>query len=143
MKKLVVAAATVLAAAAVVTGVAAGSGGGGTLIAEDFGCAILDGNGNSFLASSSQLWIYSNQQQTKVKLLCQGDGAPAASLTYFNYANTGLLCGVPLAGPTTDWQDKVGRNGNSQLTCSVTFTGDSVDPTAIAAAVAGGGAGIG
>jgi hypothetical protein len=48
---------------------------------------------------------------------------------------------VPLAGSTTDWQDKVGRNGNSQLTCSVVFSGD-VDAAAIAAAVAGG-AGVG
>jgi hypothetical protein len=81
MKKLVVAAVAALAAAAIATGVAAGSGGGGTLIAEDFGCAILDGNGSTIAASSSQLWLYQNQQQTKVKLLCQGDGAPAPSLT--------------------------------------------------------------
>jgi hypothetical protein len=141
MKKLVVAAVAALAAAAIATGVAAGSGGGGTLIAEDFACAILDGNGSTIAASSSQLWLYSNQQQTKVKLLCQGDGAPAPSLTYFNYANTGLTCNVPLAGSTTDWQDKVGRNGNSQLTCSVVFSGDA-DAAAIAAAVAGG-AGVG
>src|SRR5262245_65715729 len=87
MKKLVVAALAVLAAAAIATGVAAGSGGGGTLIAEDFGCVVLDGNGGPLVASSSQLWLYSNQQQTKVKLLCPGDGAPAAGPTYFNYAN--------------------------------------------------------
>jgi hypothetical protein len=141
MKKLVVAAATVIAAAAMATGVASGSGGGGTVIAEGFACALLDGNGDLFITTNSQLWLYSNQQQTKVKLLCNGDGAPAPSLTYFNFANTGITCNVPLAGSTTDWQDKVGRNGNSQLTCSVIFAGEA-DAAAIAAAVAGG-AGVG
>ena len=125
MKKLVVVVATVFAAAALTTGIASGSGGGDTLIAEDFGCAILDGNGGFIAASSSQLWVYSNQQQTKVKLLCQGDGAPAPSLTFFTYANTGYTCNVPLAGATTDWVDKVGKSGNSQLTCSVVFSGDA------------------
>lgn len=142
MKKLVVAAATVLAAAAITTGVASGSGGGGTILDEGFPCAVLDGNGNSFITTNSQLWLYSNQQQTKLKLLCNGDGAPAPSLTYFNFANTGILCNVPLAGTTTDWQDKVGRNGNSQLTCSVVFAGNDIDPAAIASATAGG-AGVG
>jgi hypothetical protein len=137
MKKFAVAAVTVLATAAVAVGIASGSGGGGTLIDEGFACGILDGNGNFIAASSSELWYYSNQQQTKLKLKCEGDGAGAPSLTYFNYANTGLTCSVPYGGSTTDWVDKVGRNGNSQLTCSVTFDGDGPDGSA------SGGAGIG
>ena len=137
MKKLVVTAVTVLAAAAIATGVASGSGGGGTVIAEGFPCAVYDGNGDLFITTNSQLWLYSNQQQTKLKLLCNGDGAGAPSLTYFNFGNTGASCNV-FGIPTTDWQDKVGRNGNSQLTCSVVFTGDV---TSLAAY--GGTAGIG
>lgn len=133
MKKFAVAAVTVLATAAVAVGVASGSGGGGTLIAEDFGCALLDGNGNIIAASSSELWYYSNQQGAKLKLRCEGYGAPASSLTYFTYDNTGLACNVPYGGATTDWVDKVGRNGNSQLTCSIS----SNEPDSAASGAAG------
>jgi hypothetical protein len=137
MKKLALAAVTVFAVAAIATGVASGSGGGGVLIDEGFACSLLDGNGDSFVTTDTQLWLYSNQRQTKLKLLCNGDGAPAPSLTYFNYDNTGLTCSVPGGYTTTDWQDKVGRNGNSQLTCSVIVS------DILTAAKAGGSAGIG
>jgi hypothetical protein len=118
MKKLAVAAVTVLVAAAISVGVASGSGGGGTVIDEGFACGILDGNGNIFGTTNSELIYYSNQQGSKLVLRCSGYGAPAASLTYWNYGNTGFSCGV-IYGSTTDWSDKVGRNGNSQLTCTL------------------------
>ncbi len=121
MKKLLAAAVVVLAASAVAVGVASGSGGGGTVVDEGFACTILDGNGSGFTTSNSQLILYANQQSSKAVLRCWGDGAPAATLTYFNYGNTGLTCGSAY-GSTTDWSDKVGRNGNSQLTCTFDLT---------------------
>ena len=93
MKKLLAAAVVVLAASAVAVGVASGSGGGGTVVDEGFACTILDGNGSGFTTSNSQLILYANQQSSKAVLRCWGDGAPAATLTYFNYGNTGLSCG--------------------------------------------------
>ena len=113
MKKLLAAVVVVLAASAVAVGVASGSGGGGKLVDEGFPCTILDGNGSAIAATSSELILYAS----KAVLRCSGDGAAAASLTYFNYGNTGLTCGSAY-GSTTDWSDKVGRNGNSQLTCT-------------------------
>jgi hypothetical protein len=118
MKKLVVAAVVVLAAAAIAAGVASGGGGGGTVVASGFACGVLDGNGNVFITTNSTLTVYSNQQGSKAKLRCEGDGAGAPSLTYFNYDNTGITCGMLQFGSTTDWVDKVGYNGNSQLTCT-------------------------
>jgi hypothetical protein len=137
MKKFAVAVVTVLATAALAAGVASGSGGGGTVIAAEFPCGVFDGNGNVFITYNSTLTLYSNQQGAKLKLRCEGDGARAPSLTYFNYDNTGASCGV-IYGSTTDWVDKVGYNGNSQLTCTLQLEdGDSINGSASA------GAGIG
>ena len=131
MKKLVVAAATVALAAVFASGVAAATG--GTVVASGFACGVLDGNGNVFITYNSTVTAYDSG---KVVMKCNGNGAGAPSLTYFNYANTGLVCGIPGYGTTTDWTDKVGYNGNSQLTCT-TWASDQV------AAASAGGAGIG
>ena len=120
MKKLVAAVVGVVATATVVVGVAFAGGGGGTVVASGFSCAVLDGNGNIFITTNSVVTVFSNQQGSKAVLQCAGDGAGAPSLTFFNNANTGLLCNVPGFGTTADWVDKVGYNGNSQLTCTVT-----------------------
>ena len=113
MKKLVVAVATMFVAAAMVVGISSASD-GGTLVASGFSCGILDGNGNVFVTNDSELWAY----QTKAVLRCEGDGAPAPSLIHWNFGNTGLTCGMLEFGSTTQWDDKVGRAGNSQLTCT-------------------------
>jgi hypothetical protein len=131
MKKLIVALATVFVVAVVFTGVAA-SGGGGKVVAEGFTCGILDGNGNIFTTNNSVLIEY----QTRAVLQCSGDGAPYTGPNpphYFTYAETGLSCGMLQFGSTTDWVDKVGRGGNSQLTCQ----------TAKAASASGAGGGLG
>ncbi len=125
MKKLVISAVVALAAsAAIAVGVASGSGGGGYLYDSGFACNIFDGNGNLFTTDNSELWVYQNQQSAKAVLRCSDDGAPASSLTYYNNGNTGALCSVYMGSYlTADWSDKVGRNGNSQLTCTYTFYG--------------------
>ena len=114
MKKLLAAVVVVLAASAVAVGIASGSGGGGTVVGEGFACALFDGNGNLFITTNSQEIKYAN----KVVLRCSGDGAPAASLTILS----GFPCNTLTAGGTTDSTDKIGRNGNSQLTCTVDTT---------------------
>jgi hypothetical protein len=140
MKKLVMSAVIVLAASAIAVGVASGSGGGGYVYDSGFACGIFDGNGNIFVTNNSELWVYSNQQSAKIVLRCSGDGAPASSLTYYNYGNTGALCSTYMGSYlTTDWSDKVGRNGNSQLTCTYSFNGG--DSASISSA--GGRSGLG
>ena len=119
MKKLVVAFATVLVASAVLVGGVAASG-EPTVVAKGFSCGILDGNGNIFITNNSELLLYDNQQTTKAVLHCSDDGAPYTGPNppkIFNNANTGLLCGMLQFGITANWSDKVGRRGNSQLTC--------------------------
>lgn len=134
MRKLVIAVATVFATAAVVVGVAAASGDGGTVVARGFSCGLLDGNGGIFSTTNSTLTLY----QTKAVLQCTGDGAAYTGPNppkYFNFGNTGLACGMLEFGSTTDWRDKVGRSGNSQLTCVQHLNGDDLASSA--------GAGIG
>jgi hypothetical protein len=118
MKKVVFALATALAVGVVFTGVAV-SGNGGEVVDRGFACALLDGNGNAFVTNDSTLTVY----QTKAVLRCSGNGAPAEKLTYFDYEGTGLTCGSAY-GSTTDWIDKVGKAGNSQLTCNFALNGE-------------------
>ena len=104
----------------------------GQVIQSGFDCAILDGNGNSFITNNSTLTLYQN----KVVLRCGGNGAGAPQLTYWNYENTGLLCNIGFDyGATANWSDKVGYNGNSQLVCTQAITGRGE--------ATGGGSGVG
>lgn len=130
MKKLIVAMVALLAAAAVFTGSVA-AGDGGTVVARGFSCGLFDGNGNIMITTNSVLTVY----QTKAVLQCSGNGAPAPALRHFNYGNTGASCGMLQFGSTLQWDDKVGRAGNSQLTCTQPL--DSAD------SASGAGAGIG
>ena len=111
MKKLVIAVATVCAVAASAVSVALASSDSGTVVARGFSCAILDGNGSVFVTTNSVLTAYQN----RAVLQCEGYGAPAPFLIHWHYPNTGLSCGMLQYGSTNTWDDKVGRNGNSQL----------------------------
>jgi hypothetical protein len=133
MKKVAVVIATVFAVAAVTVGIAA-AGNGGTVVDEGFACGVLDGNGDVFSTDDSTLTVYENSHRAVLR--CSGWGAPAATLTYFNYENTEITCGSEF-GSTTNWTDKVGRSGNSQLTCIFDLRDNQPDR------VAGGSAGLG
>jgi hypothetical protein len=121
MKKLVVAFASVFAVAALAAGVASGSGGGGTVTFSGFPCGVFDGNGQIFITTDSQTILYQNQQSSKAVLKCSGWGAPAASFTILS----GFGCNTQY-GSTTNTTDKIGKNGNSQLVCTVDLTNADV-----------------
>jgi hypothetical protein len=129
MKRLVALVLVVFAVAAVTTTATAS---GPTVVSEGFSCGVLDGNGSTFITTDSVVILYASG---KVVLKCNGNGAPAASLTFYNFDNTGLSCNVPGYGSTTDWLNKVGKAGNSQLTCTTHAVDD--------ARASAGGAGIG
>jgi hypothetical protein len=120
-KKLLVAVAAVCTAGVLAGGVAANPD-AGTVVASGFACGILDGNANVFITTNSTLTLYQN----KVVLKCSGDGAPYLGPNppkYFTIADTGQTCGLLEFGSTENWTDKVGRNGNSQLVCTILFDG--------------------
>ena len=130
MKKLVAIGVAVLAAGVLAIGAGA-SGDGGTVVASGFSCAILDGNGNSFITTNSTLTVFGS----KSVLRCSGVGDAGAGPwpIYWNFGNTGLSCAMLQFGSTTNWQDKVGYNGLSQLVCY----GPPTPPTAPASSGAG------
>ena len=137
MKKLVATLAATCAVAASVVGVAVANPDAGTVVASGFACNVFDGNGNLFVTTDSELRLFANDQGSKAVLHCEGDGADAPFLQHYNFARTGATCGMLQFGSTTHWDNKVGRNGNSQLRCTQTLNGDD------AAAAASSGAGIG
>jgi len=126
MKKLAIFGVTMLAVAAVSVGIAS-AGSGGTAVDSGFECGVLDGNGDIFTTTDSTLTVFENSRRAVLR--CSGWGAPAPTLTYFNFENTEITCGSDF-GETTNWKDKVGRNGNSQLTCIFDLNGDSPDRVA-------------
>ena len=131
MKKALVAVATALCAAAFFAGGIAASGDGGTVVDSGFACAVFDGNGNLFITTDSTLTEFGS----KAVLRCQGTGAPARPARVFDFANTGLTCGMLQFGSTENWSNKVGWNGLSQLTC--------IQALPLADAASSAGAGIG
>ena len=118
MKKLVLVIATV-AVVAVTAAAGALASGGPTVVAEGFLCVTQDGNGDAVYTTNSVLILYSSG---KAVLQCSAYGAPAPSLIHWNYGNTGYSCGMLQFGSTLQWDDKVGRNGNAQLTCTTNVT---------------------
>lgn len=134
MRKFIVAVVTSAALVGVLAGAVAASGDGGTVIRTGFECAILDGNGNSFITTDSKLTVYAS----KSVMRCVGDGAPYTGPNppiIWTFANTGLTCNMAEFGSTENWTDKVGRLGNSQLTC--------IGPPTPVTGASSGGAGVG
>ena len=137
MKKLVLTLAAVCAVAATVVGTGLANPDAGTVVASGFGCGVLDGNGNVFITTDSTLTVYANDQGSKAVLQCEGQGTPAEFLKHYNFARTGITCGMLQFGSTTWWDNKVGRAGNAQLTCTLPLNGDD------SVSASGGVAGIG
>lgn len=121
MKKLTVMAALVAVASASVLAFAGGVGanGGGQLIAQGFTCKLMDPSGNQLKATYSELWLY----RDKMILRCSADGPRANTLLYF-YGGRGSRDCKSASGfqggsiRTKDWVEKIGYNGNAQLTCT-------------------------
>jgi hypothetical protein len=131
MKKLVVAVATVLCAGAVLAGGVSANPDAGTVVAEGFACAVLDADGNTVITTNSKLIEFQN----KAVLRCSAEVPAPDAVVVWNFANTGLLCGMLQFGATENWSDKIGLGGLSQLVCTQALP--------LADAAAGGGAGIG
>jgi hypothetical protein len=132
MKKLVVAVATMFVAAVLVSTATADTK-GGTVVASGFACGILDHNGAVYTTFNSTLTLYDSG---KAVLQCSGNnGVGGPGVRHWNFGNTGLSCGMLQFGSTLQWDDQVGYNGNSKLTCTIQ------DVNAANAAAAGAGLG--
>ena len=128
MKKLVIAAAMVLVTAIVATAAYAS---GPVSDESGIACGVIDRGGGFVFTNDSRLIHYASG---KVTLRCIAQGTPGSTIE----VTTGFPCNLGPFGSTTDSSNRVGKNGEIQLSC----TGwASVDPTA--ASASGGAVGAG
>lgn len=88
------------------------------VVISDVGCGLLDGNGGSATADSSQSVTTSSGNGT---LSCKASVDPASSgkAVHWDFSNTGLLCGTVAGTFTDDWQETVSASGQATLSCHV------------------------
>ena len=112
-KKFALAFATVLRSSRRRDHVASASG--PTVVAEGFACGVYDGNGQVFITTNSSADRV-RQRQGRAEVQRQRRRSTSADVLQLRQHRLQLRrCRF---GSTTDWSDKVGYNGNSQLTCT-------------------------
>ena len=96
-------------------GAASAAPGSGAYIANDFGCGLIDGNGNGAFTDTSHSVINVSNSVTK----CSGTVTPSA--TGHAVVFSGFPCGVELRSgvfvTTYDSRDTISASGQSTLTC--------------------------
>jgi len=82
----------------------------------DFGCGVLDGDGN-FASVTGDVVITSSGN---ANFKCKGSGVPNSTGTavIWNFENSGYYCNT-FAGLTDNWQTVVSASGNVTLICKV------------------------
>jgi hypothetical protein len=81
-----------------------------------FGCGMIDGDGNPFIADISSVVITSSGN---ANLKCQTKGTVPNSTgkaVVYNFENTGITCETT-SGVTAKWKETVSASGNATLTC--------------------------
>lgn len=84
---------------------------------KDFGCGVLNGNGNVEFAEGR---ISVKTHGGTTTLVCKAKGVlnDSGKAVVWNYDNTGFMCGTA-GGPTAYWQNTVSASGNATLVCHV------------------------
>ena len=108
MKKLVIAAAMVLVTAVVATAAYAS---GPVSDESGFACNVIDRGGGFVSTTDSRLIHYASG---KVTLRCIAQGTPGSTIE----TTTGFTCGLAQFGLTNDSSNRVGKNGEIQLSCT-------------------------
>jgi hypothetical protein len=125
MKKLVAVALTVLAVAAFATTASATGP-----ISDETGvlCGVIDRDGSTILTTDSRLIHWASG---KVTLRCVAQGTPGANIV----VTEGFVCGLGPFGTTTDSTNRVGRNGEIQLSCTGFAAPDAAPASAASSGV--------
>ena len=85
---------------------------------DGFGCGMLDGDGNGFAANGATTSL--TNHGGIAKLTCKASGVPntTGKAVRWNFANTGLPCGIPGDTIVTeDWQEVIDELGEATLQC--------------------------
>lgn len=91
----------------------------GAVRIDDFGCGVLDGNGNGVYTTDSKVVMTPSPNGNTV-LKCFAKNVPnnTGRAVRWNYENTGYSCGTQ-SGSTTDWHETVSTSGRAVLTCII------------------------
>ena len=91
----------------------------GAVHINNFGCGVLDGNGNGVYTTNSKVTItHSPNGNTILKCFAKGVPNNTGRAVRWNYATTGYSCGTQ-SGSTTDWHEIVSTRGRAVLTCTI------------------------
>lgn len=113
MKRFAIAIVAGLLTAAVVGGTAGASG--EAITYRGFACNVFTASGTLTTTTNSVETVYASG---KVVLQCWAQvGNTTGQAVQFTYENTGVSCGFFSGGSTTEWKNRVGAGGLSQLTC--------------------------
>ena|SRR5713101_7207917 len=96
---------------------------GAALIINDFGCDILDGDGN-FQSATSDHTVITMSHTGHITAKCWAKDLPNSTgqAVHWGPDNTGMPCGIvntAVAVSTNHWQETVSTDGNAELTCLV------------------------
>ena len=91
----------------------------GALVINDFGCVLLDGDGNMVWASDSHAVITHSENGNRVlKCSVKGVDNSTGKAAHFDIENTGYVCNA-YGVITREWRNMVSKKGNATLTCLV------------------------
>ena len=91
----------------------------GAVHMDNFGCGVLDGNGNGYYTTDSKVVItHSRNGNTVLKCFAKNVPNSTGRAVKWNHANTGYSCGTQ-SGSTTDWHETVSARGRAVLTCII------------------------
>ncbi len=92
------------------------------IILTDFGCGVIDGDGNGFFTTDTKTVSSQNGKpgNLNITLKCHASGVPNSTgkAVHWNFNNTGFSCGTQF-GSTTDWNETVSASGKAVLTCKI------------------------
>ena len=100
-------------------GVGVAHAGNGALVINDFGCLLLDGDGEIVFTSSSHALNTQNENRNRVlKCSIKSVANSTGKAAHFDFKSTGYLCNA-MGILTSNWHNKVSKSGNATLTCLV------------------------
>ena len=92
------------------------------IILTEFGCGLLDGDGNGVFTTETKVVSSVSNGNSNVNFKCYASGLANETdkVVKWDFDNTGFLCGTQY-GSTDDWRIVVDTEGNAVMTCKIHF----------------------
>lgn len=84
---------------------------------DDTFCVLLNANGQLVESSAGRI-VINNSPNGGSSTSCTAKlPNPTGGTIFWNFANTGILCGLDPCGTTDQWQETISSSGNAKLSC--------------------------